>query len=292
MILRDLLRKSDMGRGNLEEPFEFVRSEDASKWRFKYFPPQWRPQTLFDESTKIGLHFDGSAILLKRSNVTHKHGVHYTTFDFLVHKTVKSKKQAIHPLEACRRATARLHSYISDDSHFPTKEGMNMLRNNTARKLQTLRDRRSALQNTFQWLDEEQARIDQLKDATVFFSGMREDINAIANETAGGGGSATINLANTMSTLPFPNENDYKFETDFWTTVSTTIEQAKRFAATAAEKKALADFDASVKSRLREKARKYYKIILKEREMSRDAQKALIEQERLRNTLLKIQKKK
>ena len=214
---------SSRGPSSGPDGYEIIVSKDQSQWRFKYYPPQWTPGTRFGASTSLGLLLGGTAFLLRRHRLNFNKGEHYTTFDFIVKKT-SPEPQAPDMYQVLRKCVGRLHGYLNEDIKFPTKSGVIKMQRSSSQRLEAILEQRKAANESFEWLKDEEIRVQKVARAKGFFD---KELDALILVATGNPlRSPAQNLINQIQALEKPTDSNYDFNGDsYWDQIQTKIDE-------------------------------------------------------------------
>ena len=262
--------------------YEIIRKN--KEWRFKYFPPQWLPGTIFKEGSNIATRFGGNVLILKRSNITLTGKVHYTHYDILIYPNKKTSISVeLKNEEFLRRAVSILHEHLNDAVTFPTKEGVNIMRENAKIRLSDLRFQRKEVVKTFEWAARENERLDTLRAAKDFFASISSKINSLDVD------ASLKEMANQIET---PLVENFDFTKDsYWVQLMTSllIIEKRWLNANLQENILLARKARKIFSNeLEADSERFYYALKEDRELSGDAIALVREQENLRMELLNV----
>jgi hypothetical protein len=277
--------------------YEIIVSKDQSQWRFKYYPPQWTPGTRFEASTNLGLLLGGAAFLLHRHRLNFNKGEHYTTFDFIVKKT-SPEYQAPDMYQVLRKCVGRLHGYLNEDIKFPTKSGIIKMQRSSSQRLEAILEQRKAANESFEWLKDEEIRVQKVARAKGFFDKELDVLlltvmpaRPIAQESK---------LFKDIKALEKPTDSNYDFNGEsYWDQIQTKIDAhvAQRTIETADAdfpRVDYVDLDAidlkrNIQTAIKTQTVKFYRTLKTEGLFGGDIEALQVESEQLQLELAKIQ---
>tara|TARA_B110000908_G_C10261399_1_gene459505 strand:+ start:1003 stop:4761 length:3759 start_codon:yes stop_codon:yes gene_type:complete len=202
--------------------YDIVISKDKSQWRFKYYPPQWTPGTRFGASASLGLLLGGTAFLLRRHRLNFNKGEHYTTFDFIVKKT-SPEHQAPDMYQVLRKCVGRLHGYLNEDIKFPTKSGIIKMQRSSSQRLEAILEQRKAANESFEWLKDEEIRVQKVARAKGFFD---KELDALLLTVMPARPIAPESkLFEDIKALEKPTDSNYDFNGEsYWDQIQTKLD--------------------------------------------------------------------